>query len=123
MDTTRRYDARRPINQLVAPGPLVGTTESFVLETLSTGGLSLRRTAKISSVLDKKALDQRFAWLTVPLPGTETAVTALIEIIDREYVGKTERIRARFEEMSFDDRVKLSDYLAQRDYWQLAQVN
>ena len=115
MDTTRRYDARRPINQIVAPGPLVGTTESFVIETLSTGGMSLRRAVRATSVVDKTALDLRFAWLTVPLPGTEITVTALIEIVHRERYGGTERIRARFEEMAFADRVKLCDYLAQRD--------
>ena len=115
MDTTRRYDARRPINQFVKPGPLVGTTESFVLETLSTGGMSVRRAARTRSVIDKTALDLRYAWLTLTLPGTKTDVTALIEIVHRERDGGTERIRARFEEMSFADRVKLSDYLAERD--------
>jgi hypothetical protein len=112
---TRRYDSRRPINQSVAPGPLVGTTEGFVIEDLSTGGMLLRRNARnVPGLLDKKGLDYRFAWLTVPLSGSETKVTALIEVVHRELDGASELIRARFEEMSFEDRVNLCDYLAQQ---------
>jgi hypothetical protein len=114
---TRRHDSRRPINEYVAPGPLVGTTEGFVIEDLSTGGMSLRRNAPIApDLLDKKGLDFRFACLTVPLAGSDTQVTALIEVVHRERDGATELIRARFEEMSFADRVSLCDYLAQRDH-------
>ena len=115
MQPARRYDSRRTINQFVAPGPLVGTTESFVLETLSTGGMSLRRSARTPSVLDKKGLDLRFVALSVPLPGTQESITALIEIVHREVEGGTERLRARFMEMSFGDRVRLCNYLEQRD--------
>jgi hypothetical protein len=110
-----RYDSRRPINKFITPGPLVGTTEGFVLEDLSTGGMSLRRAAPGSrNVLDKKGLDLRFAWLTVPLPESEAKVTALIEIVHREQQGATELIRARFEQMPFADRVQLCDYLEAR---------
>jgi hypothetical protein len=113
---TRRYDSRRPINEFVAPGPLVGTTEGFVIEDLSTGGMLLRRDApNAPDLLDKKGLDYKFAWLTVPLAGSDTKVTALIEVVNREPDGATELIRARFEEMSFNDRVSLCDYLAARD--------
>jgi hypothetical protein len=113
---TRRYDSRRPINEFVAPGPLVGTTEGFVIEDLSTGGMSLRRDApNAPDLLDKKGLDYSFAWLTVPLAGSDTKVTALIEVVHRECDGATELIRARFETMSFEDRVNLCDYLAERD--------
>jgi hypothetical protein len=116
MRPTRRYDARHPINEFVVPGPLVGTTESFVIEDLSTGGMALRREApRAPNLLDKKALDFRFAWLTVPLSGSDTRVTALIEVLHRERDGETELIRARFEEMSFADRASLCDYLEQRD--------
>jgi hypothetical protein len=113
---TRRYDSRLPINESVAPGPLLGTTEGFVIEDLSTGGMSLRRhVPNDSDLLDKKALDFRFAWLTMPLTGPDSKVTALIEVVHRERDGATELIRARFEEMSFADRVSLCDYLEQRD--------
>ncbi|MCA9681599.1 MAG: hypothetical protein KC457_05345 [Myxococcales bacterium] len=116
MQWTRRYDSRRPINQFIAPGPLVGTTEGFVVGDISTGGLSLLRAApKSGDVLNKKGLDLRFAWLTVPLPASSIKITALLEIIHRERQGPVELIRARFDEMSFSDRVKLCDYLAQRD--------
>jgi hypothetical protein len=116
MHPTRRYDSRRPINEYVAPGPLVGTTEGFVIEDLSTGGMSLRRnTPSARGLLDKKGLDYGLAWLTVPLAGSDTKVTALIEVVHRERDGATELIRARFEQMSFEDRVNLSDYLAERD--------
>ena len=118
MDSTRRYDARRPVNQFVAPGPLVGTTEGFILETLSTGGLSLLRTARTPDILDKKGLDMRFVCLTIPLPDSSATVTALIEVIHREWKGPMELIRARFVEMSFEDRVTLSDCLARRDHSQ-----
>jgi hypothetical protein len=95
---------------------LVGTTEGFVIEDLSTGGMSLRRKVRdVPNLLDKKGLDYRFAWLTVPLGGSDTKVTALIEVVHREHDGATELIRARFEEMSFADRVSLCDYLAQLD--------
>lgn len=116
MHTSRRLDSRRPINEYVTPGPLVGTTEGFVIEDLSTGGMSLRREATTPGLLDKKGLDFRFVWLTVPLAGSETSVTALLEVVHRERQGATELIRGRFEEMSFADRVSLSDYLAQRDH-------
>ena len=116
MRATRRYDSRRPIKEFVAPGPLVGTTEGFVIEDLSTGGMSLLRTAPTTSdVMKRDGLHQRFVWLTVPLPGSDSKVTALIEVVHRELRGDDELIRARFEEMSFADRVKLCDYLAQRD--------
>lgn len=122
MDTTRRYDSRRPINHFITPGPLVGTTEPFVVENLSTGGMSLLRDAPINrDVFDKKGLDLRFAWLTVPLPGTGNKVTALIEVVHRERRGSSELIRVRFEEMSFADRVKLCDYLHQRDWLQASE--
>jgi len=112
---TRRHDSRLPIHEFVAPGPLVGTTEGFVIEDLSTGGMSLRRDdPNPPDLLDKKALDYRFAWLTVPLPGSDSEVTALIEVVHRERDGATELIRARFEEMSFADRVSLCEYLDQR---------
>jgi hypothetical protein len=113
--TSRRHDSRRPINEYVTPGPLVGTTEGFVIEDLSTGGMSLRREASAPSLLDKKGLDFRFVWLTVPLAGSDTKITALLEVVHRERQGSTELIRARFEEMSFADRVSLSDYLEQHD--------
>lgn len=116
MHPARRHDPRRPINRFIAPGPLVGTTEGFVIEDLSTGGMSLVRAAPRDDVMDKKALDLRYAWLTVPLPGSESKVTALIEVVHRERHGATELIRARFEQMPFADRVRLSDYLAQRDH-------
>jgi hypothetical protein len=115
MHSTRRYDARRPINQFIPPGPLVGTTEGFVIEDLSTGGMSIRRAAPADTA-DKKGLDMRYAVLTVPLPGDDTRVTALIEIVHREQDGSTELIRARFEEMPISDRISLCDYLAQRDH-------
>jgi c-di-GMP-binding flagellar brake protein YcgR len=112
----RRYDSRRPINHSIAPGPLTGTTERFVVENLSTGGMSLSRAAPANAdSVDKKALDERFAWLTVPLPGSDTKVTALIEVVHRERHGDTELIRVRFEEMPFMDRVHLCDYLERRD--------
>jgi hypothetical protein len=117
MHSSRRYDSRRPINQFITPGPLVGTTEGFVLEDLSTGGMSIRRAAPAQGdAIDKKGLDMRYAVLTVPLPGEETRVTALIEIVHREQDGSTELIRARFEEMPISDRIQLCDYLAQRDH-------
>ena len=75
-----------------------------------------RSTPNAPTLLDKKALDYNFAWLTVPLAGSDTKVTALIEVVHRERNGATELIRARFEEMSFNDRVSLSDYLADRDH-------
>jgi hypothetical protein len=113
---TRRHDSRRPINEFVAPGPLVGTTEGFVIEDLSTGGMLLRRDSPSErDLLDKKGLDYGLAWLTVPLAGSDTKVTALIEVVHRERDGATELIRARFEQMSFEDRVSLCDYLAERD--------
>jgi hypothetical protein len=94
---------------------LVGTTEGFVIEDLSTGGMLLRRDAPTTSdPLHKLGLDFRFAYLTVPLAGSDTKVTALIEVVHREREGTTELIRARFEEMSFTDRVSLCDYLEQR---------
>ena len=87
-----------------------------MIEDLSTGGMSLRRDAPTQpDPLDKKGLDYRFAWLTVPLAGSDTRVTALIEVVHREREGATELIRARFEEMSFTDRVSLCDYLEQRE--------
>lgn len=86
-----------------------------MIEDLSTGGMSLRRDAA-KDPLDKKALDFRFAWLTVPLAGSDTKVTALIEVVAREHDGETELIRARFEEMSFEDRVSLCEYLEQHDH-------
>lgn len=87
-----------------------------MVENLSTGGMSLVRAAPTADdIVDKKCLDLRFAWLTVPLPGTDTGVTALIEVVHRECHGPIELIRARFEEMSFTDRVRLCDYLEKRD--------
>lgn len=87
-----------------------------MIEDLSTGGMSLRRDApNAPDLLDKKGLDYSFAWLTVPLAGSDTKVTALIEVVHRECDGATELIRARFETMSFEDRVNLCDYLAERD--------
>ena len=85
-----------------------------MIEDLSTGGMLLRRAAPAEAA-EKKGLDMRYAVLTVPLPGDETRVTALIEVVHREQQGSTELIRARFEEMPFSDRVALSDYLADRD--------
>lgn len=86
-----------------------------MIEDLSTGGMSLRREVPSSpDPLDKKGLDMRYAWLTLPLAGSDTRVTALIEVVHRERDGSTELIRARFEEMSFADRVSLCDYLEQR---------
>lgn len=93
----------------------MGTTEAFVVETLSTGGLSLMRPARQLESLEKKGLDERFVWLTVPLPDSSEKVTALIEVLHRERFGLTERVRARFEHMSFPDRVKLADHLAAQD--------
>jgi hypothetical protein len=87
-----------------------------VIEDLSTGGMLLRRDApNAPGLLDKKGLDYGLAWLTVPLAGSDTKVTALIEVVHRERDGATELIRARFEQMSFEDRVSLCDYLAERD--------
>ena len=51
----------------------------------------------------------------MPLPGTDTKVTALTEVIHRELQGRTELVRVRFQEMSVADRVKLCDYLARHD--------
>jgi hypothetical protein len=118
-----RYDSRRPINKFITPGPLVGTTEGFVLEDLSTGGMLLRRAAPgHRDAFDKKGLDLRFAWLTVPLPNSEAKVTALIEVVHREQHGTTELIRARFEEMPITDRIRLCDYLAERDSREAREV-
>lgn len=119
-----RYDSRRSINTFITPGPLVGTTEGFVLEDLSTGGMSLRRAAPGSrDAFGKKGLDQRFAWLTVPLPDSETKVTALIEVVHRQQEGATELIRARFEEMPITDRIQLSDYLEQHDFYEACEMD
>jgi len=95
-----------------------------VIETLSTGGMSLLRAAPDpGDVVNKKGLDLRYAWLTVPLPGSSAKITALVEVVHRELCGIHELVRVRFEEMSFDDRVRLSDYLADQDELRFAEVS
>lgn len=90
----------------------MGTTEGFTVVNLSAGGLSLLRVAPTSTdVLAKKGLDMRFVWLAVPLPGRNTSVSVLIEILHRKRYGPLEMIGARFEDMSFEDGASLYAYL------------
>jgi hypothetical protein len=114
---SQRRANRHPIGSFVAPGTRAGAMEGFMVVELSRGGMSLLRVARKPEGLadDWRDLDQRFAWLGVPLPERGVHLCALASVVHRRRFGPLELIGVRFEQMSAKDRELLDEYLGERE--------
>ena len=113
----QRTETRFEVSGFVRPHARHGVAEGYLAVNVSRSGMSVLRLRDKSRFIERPrdGLDQRYAWVAVPLPRRTAYVRALAETVHRKSVGPLESVGLRFRYMSPEDRRALDAYLNEED--------